>query len=157
MQYPVQIEGFEDQMIEVKAPGLVAGPKLLVNGQPAAKGPKRNQFVLRRLDGSEAVAQWKPRLLGLDVPQLLVDGKTVEVAPSLQWYEWLWAALPLLLIFGGGAVGGFFGAMAFYTNIKLFRSSLGSVAKYAAAGAVLIAAGILYAVVATLLAVSIGG
>lgn len=157
MQYPVIIEGFENQKIEVKAPGLLAGPKLLVNGQPAPKGPKRNQMALRRDDGVDVTAVWKPRLLGLDVPQIVVDGKPIAVVEALNWYEWLWAALPVLLVFAGGAVGAMMGVLGLYVNIKLFRSSLNGVLKYAATGAATLAAGIAYAVVATLIAVALGG
>ena len=156
MQYPVQIEGFEGQSIVVQAPGFLAGPKLLVNGQPAAKGPKRNQLSLRRNDGMEAVVQWKPRALGLDVPQLLVDGQTVEVVESLKWYEWLWSALPLVLIFSGGAIGGLLGAIGLFANIKLFRSSLSNIVKYLATGAVIVAVGVAYAIVAMLVATAVG-
>lgn len=157
MQYQVKIDGFESQTIQVQAPGFFSGPKLLVNGQPAPKGPKRNQMALRRDDGADVVAAWKPRMLGLDVPQIVVDGKPIAVVEALKWYEWLWAALPVLLVFAGGAVGAMVGMLGLYVNIKLFRSSLNGVLKYAAAGAVLAASGITYVVVATLLSTLIAG
>ena len=52
MNYPINIDGFEGQTLEMKPSGMLAGPQLLVNGQPAAKGPKRGQMLLRRTDGS---------------------------------------------------------------------------------------------------------
>jgi hypothetical protein len=151
MQYPVQIQGFESQSIEVKAPGLFSGPKLLVNGQPAPKGPKRNQMALHRDDGAEAVAVWKPRLLGLDVPQIAVDGETIQVVEPLPWYQWLWSALPVLLVFAGGAIGAFAGVLALFVNIKLFRSSLNGVVKYLATAAASFAAVLVYFVLATMI------
>lgn len=41
---------------------------------------------------------------------------------KLTWYEWLWSALPLLLIPYGGVLGGLFGVLAFALNIRQFRS-----------------------------------
>ena len=55
MRFPVQMEGFEAQAIEVEAAGAFTGPKLLSGGKPALRGVKRGQFVLRRDDGREVV------------------------------------------------------------------------------------------------------
>jgi hypothetical protein len=156
MQYPVEIEGFEGQSIEIKAPGFLSGPKLLVDGQPAPKGPKRNQMLLRHSSGTEMVASWKPRLLGLDVPSLVVEDQTISVVDSLKWHEWLWCALPMLLIFGGGAIGASIGFIGLYINIKLFRSSLQGAAKYLVTGAVFVASFIIYGILAVLIAMAIG-
>ena len=95
MNYPINIEGFEGQTLEMKPSGMWAGPQLLVNGQPAPKGPKRGQMLLRRTDGSEAVATWKPQFMGLDVPRLDVDGKQINVVEPLKWYAWVWSGLPI--------------------------------------------------------------
>src|SRR5262245_32356752 len=90
MRYPVPIEGFEGQTIEVEAPGFLSGAKLLVNGQPAPKGPKRMQMILHRNDGKEVIATWSPVLMGLDMPRLSIDGKPLNVIAPLKWYEWMW-------------------------------------------------------------------
>jgi hypothetical protein len=151
MQYQVQIEGFESQTIQVQAPGLFSGAKLLVNGQPAPKGPKRNQMALRRDDGAEVVAVWKPRMLGLDVPQIAVDGKSIQVVEPLPWYQWLWSALPVLLVFAGGAIGAFAGVLALFVNLKVFRSSMNGAVKYLATAAASFTAVLVYFVLAVLI------
>ena len=53
MRYPLHLDGFEGQTLEVQPPGILSGPKLLVNGQPAPA--KRGQMALRRNDGRDAV------------------------------------------------------------------------------------------------------
>lgn len=156
MEYPVQIEGFEGQSIEIKSPGFFSGPKLLIDGQPAPKGPKRNQMLLRQSDGTEKVASWQPRFLGLDVPDLVVDGQTISVVDSLKWYEWVWCVLPLALIFVGGLIGAFVGFAGFFINSKLFRSSMNGAAKYLAGGAVSLAALITYVILALMVTSAIG-
>jgi len=95
------LDGFEGQSIVVRPAGLLSGPRLLVNGQAAPKGRRRGEALLRRNDGREAVARWKSQFMGLDLPQLVVDGETVPVAQPLKWYQWAWSALPVLLVLGG--------------------------------------------------------
>ena len=89
MSYTAKIEGLENQNIEAKV-SFWSGPKLLVNGEPAPKGTRRGEMVLQRNDGKQVTARWKTQFLGLDVPQLTVDGKTVYLVEPLKWYQWAW-------------------------------------------------------------------
>ena len=56
MSYTIEIEGFEGQQAQAIPPGIFAGPKLLVNGQPAQKGSEMDQMIIRRTGGREVVA-----------------------------------------------------------------------------------------------------
>jgi hypothetical protein len=156
MNYCIQVEGFEGQTIEVQPHKMFTGPKLLVNGQPASSGLKRNQMVLHRNDGKEIIASWKPRLLGLDVPKLDVDGKIINVVDPLKGYEWVWSGLPVLLIFSWGLIGGVVGFISFSINTKIFLSSLNNISKYFATAAVSVTAVIIYSVIVTLFLEAIG-
>lgn len=148
MRYPVHLEGFEGQTLEVQPGGLFSGPKVFVNHQPAPKG-KGREVLLRRNDGTSVVATLKPSVLGLDVPQLVVEGKTIRVIDPLKWYVWVWIALPILLVFVGGALGGIVGAVGLTTNAKIVRSKMNGLAKFAltAAVSVLVVAAFLAALV----------
>lgn len=131
MQYPVHLPGFEGRNIVVEASGIFGGPKLLIDGQRAPKGAKRGQYLLRRSsDGREVVASFKS-VFPDPIPLLIVDGQTMRLAEPLAWYQWLFAAFPLLLLFIGGALGGFLGALGTMINASLFRSSLPTAARYA--------------------------
>jgi hypothetical protein len=127
----------------------VTGPKLLVNGQLAAKGPKRGALMVRRNDGREVIAVWRPQVLGLDVPRLQVDGKLVNVVEPLKWYVWVWSALPILLVFIGGAVGALAGFIGFAINTQVFRSSRPGVAKFALTAVVSVLAVVVYTALLT--------
>src|SRR5579859_2238227 len=151
MRYPLRLEGFEGQTVEVQPSGLFVGPGLLVNGQPAGPGPRRGQLALRGNDGREVIATWKPQLLGLDVPRLQVDGKLVNVVTPLAWYVWLWCGLPILLLFVGGALGAVSGFVAFAINTKIFRSALPTLAKFGLSGLVSLLGAAAYLVTATLI------
>jgi hypothetical protein len=98
-RYRIQPEGYASHIPEVQSGGLLAGPKLLVNGQPAPSKPglPRGQYELRRDDGREVTTSWRPQMLGLDTPQLVLDGKTLALVEPLKWFQWLWSAWPVAL------------------------------------------------------------
>ena len=149
MGYTANIEGFEGQNIEVNI-GFWTGPKLLVNGNPAQKGSKRGEMVLQRNDGKQVVATWKPQFLGLDVPQLNVDGKTITLVEPLKWYQWVWGGWPVFLLFVGGALGAIAGMIGFSINAKIFRTEMSDVLKYVVSGVVSVLAVVAYFVFAVI-------
>jgi hypothetical protein len=135
MRYPIYLDGFEGQTLEIQPGGLFSGPKVFVNHQPAPRG-KAREILLRRNDGTSVVARLKPSVFGLDVPQLVVEGKTIRAVDPLKWYVWVWIALPILLLFVGGALGGIVGALGLTTNARIVRSKMNGLAKFALTAAV---------------------
>lgn len=129
MGYKVNAEGFEGQDIEIVV-SFWTGTKLLVNGEKAEKGPKRGQLLLKRNDGKEVIATLKQKMLGLDVPQIEIDGKLIELVKPLSWQQWLFAGSPVVVLFLGGALGAAIAMAGIYLNIKIFRSELSDVLKY---------------------------
>lgn len=127
MKVSIQLDGFEGQEMEVKANGL-GKPRLFINRQPVPVG-KKGRMTLRRNDGTEAVATWKNSVIG-DLPKLVVDGNVIELAEPAPWHVKLWCALPLALIFVGGAIGGALGGIAALSNFAVFRTALPAIAKY---------------------------
>ncbi|MEM2568206.1 MAG: hypothetical protein QXH20_07045 [Candidatus Bathyarchaeia archaeon] len=156
MGYKVNIPGFEGQDIEVKT-SFWSGPKLLVNGQPAPKGSKRGEMLLQSNDGTQVIAKWKPRFMGLDVPQLIVDDKVINLVEPLKWYQWIWSGLPIVLVFVGGALGAIAGIIGFTINAKVFRTEMNGILKYVVSGAVSILAVVVYFIAAMLFTALIRG
>jgi hypothetical protein len=156
MLHPVQLEGFEGQTIQVQSPGFLSGTKLLVNGQPATQAKQRGQMLLRRNDGREVIATWKSQGLGFDMPSLIVDGKPVEIVPPLMLTQWFWAALPLFLVFVGGALGGITGFIAFAINARVFRTDMNILLKFLVTGLISALAVIIYFIGATLFLAAMG-
>ena len=142
MSYPVKLQGFEGQELVVEPAGLFSGPKLLVTGQPAPKGQGRGEMLIRRNDGKDVPVVFRNNFL--DIPALMVEGKSLDLVEPLKWYEWVWNALPILMIFFGGALGGLIGALAVTLNIKVFRSSENGLLKYLLTGALGVGAFVLY-------------
>jgi len=132
VRYPVPAAGFSRSPVEIETAGFLSGARLLQNGERATKGPQRGTWLLRRDDGTDATARLRPSLLGLDpVPLLDIDGQRVEIARPLRWYEIVWLALPVLLIFAGGAIGAIVGFVAAGINASIFRSDRSTFMRYA--------------------------
>ena len=146
MKYIVNLEGFEGQKIEVQPASFLGSAKLFVNDGEARQGAKRGEMILTRNDGKEVVATWRNNFL--DVPKLMVENKVVNVVKPLAWYEWIWNGWPIVLLFGGGALGGLLGALAIVTNLAVFRSQQNTLLKYLITGAISIAAVIAYFIIA---------
>lgn len=156
MKTEAKIEGFEGQNIEVNV-SFWSSPKLLINGEPAPKGANRNEMLLQRNDARQVIATWKPQLLGLDVPQLVVDGKVVNLVKPMKWYQWAWCGLTLLMVVTGGMLGAMVGLIAFSINAKVFRTELNDVMKYVLSGLVSIIAFFTYLVLGTIISLLISG
>ncbi|MBW3636444.1 MAG: hypothetical protein KY445_08265 [Armatimonadetes bacterium] len=129
------IPGFESQKISVQVASGFGSSKLFVNGQPAPPAPKRGQYVLRRNDGTETIAFFKAGFPD-PAPMLVVGDQTIRLAEPLEWYQWLWAGFPLVLILLGGIIGGALGAGAATINAQIFRSQHQGVVKYLLSGLV---------------------
>ena len=152
MQYPVQTEGFQAQQLTLETAGLFSAAKLLLNGQPAPKGAKRGEYMVKRDDGTEVTAKLKPIFFD-PVPQIIINNsQTITVVEPLHWYQWAWAGLPIALIFVGGLLGGLSGFIATSLSIQVFRSKVNPVLQYLVVGGISVLAVVAYLVVAMLIA-----
>ena len=143
--YSVEIEGFEGQNIDVTPPSFFAGAKLFVNGEPASRGPKRRQMILRKNDGTEVIATWEYNPMWLNPPILIVGKKRINIIEPLQWYDWMWVGgLPLLIIIIGGNIGVLLGIIGFHANTKIFYSEVSILKKYVSAAGISIALAVIY-------------
>lgn len=151
MQYTVPIQGVETGKVEVDLAGIFSGPKLMVDGMPAPEGTKRGEYIIHLDDGKEIIAKIKNRFLD-PVPIIVADGEEIMLVESLHWYQWLWAGLPILLIFGGGAIGGAAGFVATSISTRIFRSELNKAEQYGLVALVSIGAVIAYFIMVLIIA-----
>ncbi len=117
-KFRVQHEQFETKILEVSAGGLKA-PKVFLDGVEL-KG-KRLVFSVENDLGAEASVKLISNVFG-DLKVAIDNGTEIAITPKLPWYAYLFSAIPLLLIVGGGALGGGIGAGAGVINLGLFRS-----------------------------------
>jgi hypothetical protein len=141
MVIPIRLPGMEGQNLALRAAGVFTGAKLMLNGQPVVK--QNGSFQLRSNSGSTMAVKLKGRLFD-PIPNLIVGGQTIQLAPALAWYQYVWLSIPLLLVFGGGALGGLCGGVAAAMSTRIFRSDLTEGMKYAVTGLMSLAAFITY-------------
>ena len=156
MQHYVPAEGFEGRQLVVQSAGFFSGPRLMLDGQPAPKGPKRGQLLLRRNDGVDVIAQLR-RLFVDPIPQVTVDGKAIKIAEPLPWYVWVWSGWPMVLLLMGGALGAGLGAAATMINGRVFRTNMHGALKFALTGAISLVAALVYFTLAIILNQAIRG
>jgi len=69
----------------------------------------------------------------------------------LEWYEWIWIGLPVLLVFAGGLLGAIIGLVASRESARVLRGEGSRVAKFFITGFVTLGAIGIYLVLAVLL------
>jgi len=154
MEIPIHHEKLQGQGITVRTAGFLVGSRLLSNGNPV-KG-KRGEYTLRGTHGGEVTISVKPSFLD-PVPRVRIDGEEFQFARPLVWHEYVWMGLPILLIFGGGALGAFIGISAAYASSHIFRSDRSTVNKYLISGLISVAAVVLFFVLAGIIETLIRG
>ena len=144
MDLPIALPGLEGQNVALRI-ATFSGAKLIVGGQLAKK--QNGSFQLRSNAGAMIAVKFKPRFLD-PIPNLLVGGETIQLTPPLAWYQYAWMAIPVVLVFLGGAIGGLCGGLAAGISSRIFRSGHSEPVKYALTGLVSAGAFITYFVVA---------
>jgi hypothetical protein len=147
MRLDIEHPEFKTKRLAVETAGWFSGSKLLVNGAIAEK--RKGRFTVPSDSGAEVSIELKYNLLD-PIPKVKIGDETLELAPPLQWYEYAWIGIPILLVFVGGAIGGLVGAMGARANGRVFRGNHGAPAKYGISALITIGVPVAYIVLATL-------
>lgn len=124
----MQIDGFQDQSIELDPPNMFwKRGALFLDGLPVPKN-LRGQFLLQRNDGQKIAVTIRPSVFD-DAPSLEVEGRIIRVVPPLPAHQYLLSCLALLWIVVP-VLGLFIGVALVMANIRIFRSRLGRRSKY---------------------------
>lgn len=91
------------------------------------KGLKR-RYLLEDDNGSPAIVEIKSVID--PIPTIVIDGERISLASPMTWYEYVLLCLPFLLIFIGGAIGGFVGIVGAMINASIIRGQGSIVARY---------------------------
>lgn len=142
---PIPHRDFVSRPLAVRPAGFFKSVQL-IQGGAAIRGKKR-RFEVRDDARRARVVELKARIMD-PLPLVSIDDESIELGRPLAWYEYAWMGLPLLLIFVGGAIGGFLGAGATYASAQIFRSERGGFAKYALSALVSFSAFMIYLTIA---------
>jgi hypothetical protein len=154
MPLPVNHPAFRGRELTVQPAGWFSGPRLLIDGQPAE--PSHGRYTVSSDVGHPTPVELKHNFLD-PVPKVKIGDELVEIARELTWYEYLWLAIPLLLVFAGGAPGALVGVLATYASARVFRADLNPFARYAATGLIALAALVAFVVLANVVHLLIYG
>jgi hypothetical protein len=128
--------------------GTLSGARIWIDGKRSSKDGR--VYLVRDNAGRERRVRLRPTL---DiVPKVQIDDEEpIELLPRLAWYELVWTAWPVILVGFGGAIGGGLGALAAVVNVRVFRSSVSPLVRYALTLAIGLAAVMVYLLVAGLI------
>ena len=137
---------FQNQILSVRPAGML-GAKLLLNGVIL----KRQKGVYSAVDDGGVATPVRLKTAIDPIPKVDIDGTVVEIARPLAWYEYAWAAWPILLIGLGGAIGGLLGGAAAAANLQIIRKDWSAPARYAACAALGVLSAATWGVIAALI------
>lgn len=121
--YPIDLPGVTGHEVAVRH-GFVGGLQVYVDGQRAKRGSKRNRYLVPSDDGDQLEIAVSAGAWGT-TPSIEVGTETYRLGRSVEGAEWIWVALPLVLVAsafvgGGGALGIVAGGLAFVANLRIF-------------------------------------
>lgn len=154
-RYPVEIPGCENKKVELQVAGFITPIKLLVDGEAAQPGRRRNELIIRGKNG-KPISVYVQNAFFDTVPRLRVDGKTIQVVPALKWYTYIWSGIPLTLVFAGGMLGAILALLGFILNIRIARTSINPIFRFLLIGLTSTAAWAAYFLLATVITVMLG-
>ena len=148
MELKITHPKLEKQHVVVKTAGVLSitgKPQVFLNGNPVTGKRKSRRFIYTVTDDSGAEVDISIGVFLFDpFPRVTVGEDRIQLAPPLRWYEYVWIALPIVLVAVGGAIGGAIGAIATIANGRIFRLAQGNLAKYGFTGLVTAAAALIY-------------
>jgi len=153
MRIEIMHPAFKSKRLSVETASFLAGPKLLLNG--VALKRKGRSYLVESDSGQELAIKVMYNFLD-PIPKVKIGEDTIELAKPLQWYEYAWIGVPMLLVFAGGALGGFVGAGSTVVNGRIFRSDRGALSKYTLAGVTTVVGGVVFFVMAIAIQLAIG-
>jgi len=91
---------------------------------------KGKPFLIKRNNEEIVKAFPKANIPDISAQYLSIDNQKYQMADKLKWYEYIIGGLPILIVFGGGAIGGMIGGAATVINYTFFRGDDTTVNKY---------------------------
>jgi hypothetical protein len=153
MRIEIEHPAFKSKRLSVETASFLAGPKLLLNGVVLKR--KGRTYLVESDSGQELAIKVMYNFLD-PIPKVKIGEETIELAKPLQWYEYAWIGVPMLLVFSGGALGAFVGAGSTVVNGRIFRSDRGVFSKFALAGVTTLVGAAVFFVLVVALRVAIG-
>jgi hypothetical protein len=153
MRIGIKHPAFKSKHLSVEQASFFSGPKLLLDGVIVKK--EKGAYPIASDSGQTVLLQMRYNLLD-PIPTIKIGDAPIQIAKPLRWFEYAWIGLPMLLVFAGGALGGFVGGGSTVVNGRIFRSERSTAAKYALAAATTVTGGAVFFVIAVAIQMALG-
>jgi hypothetical protein len=154
VEIPIEHPEFVGRKLFLQTASFFKGVKLILDGQEVEG--KKSLFVIRGASGKDVELRVKGNHVD-PIPNLEIDGVAVALAKPLEWYEYAWIGLPIILAYHGGALGAAIGYAALSWSARIFRSDRSVAAKYLMTGGITLGAAIAFLASAIILTLMIKG
>tara|TARA_B110001452_G_scaffold262519_1_gene262662 strand:- start:14 stop:490 length:477 start_codon:yes stop_codon:yes gene_type:complete len=129
MQFKLEHPTLLGEEVVLSISGLFGNPELLHNGrQLIEKSAGTNIYTIKKDSGIVTIALEPKRFDPF--PQLEIEGEKYPIGRKLNPFDYLIVALPMLLIFVGGAIGGILGFLASSINARIMRMPKSALERY---------------------------
>jgi hypothetical protein len=151
MIYHFSLTDFPDSSFKMEHSLWSGKIKLFQDEQPVEQlAEKGKPFLIKAADGTPVKAYPKTALPDL-VPVFEINGVKHQTAAKLLWYEYLIGALPIVLVFLGGGLGGAIGAVGTVFNYSTFREEGSAGVKYLKVAGTIVACYVVFYLLAYLI------
>jgi len=145
MKHNFQLPDFPNSHFAIETSIWNGRAKLFMNDSPVEQSNEIGKpFLIPTTEGGFIKAFARQSITGFFVPALEINGKQNHIVEKLKWFQYAIGGLPLLLLFGGGAVGGAIGAIGSVTIFSIFIKEGAQIPKYLKAIGVVATSFILY-------------
>jgi hypothetical protein len=141
----IETPEFLGRGLAVRTASWLRGPRVVIDGEPV-KG-HRGRFLVRDNRGQEVTIRLISNHID-PIPKVTVGDRSISLARPLEWYEYVWSGLPILMALHGGALGAVCGFVALQKSTAVFRGEGSKARKFLVTGLLSLAAVIAYFVLA---------
>lgn len=129
MKYNFTLPDFPNVSFEIESSIWTGKSKLTQNGVIVEQSKEKGKpFLIKTAEG--LLIKAFPKNTADFSLTLEINGKKYRVAEKLKWYEYTIGALPILLLFVGGMIGGAIGGGCMVINFSIFREDGTILSKY---------------------------
>jgi hypothetical protein len=149
MKYQFRLPTIQNSIFELHASIWSGKYTLLKDGIPVERSTEKGRpFLIPDNAGREVRAY--PKRTSDFAPALEINGERFRVVRLLKWYQYAIGALPLGLLFIGGAMGGVVGVVGTMLSYEILRQDGSAAIKYLKLAGIVIGSFVLYIAIVTL-------
>ena len=151
MVFPFELSQFPESYFELHKNIWTGKIKLFRDGEEIEAYSETDKLYLLPWHEEENISIYIKEIYYEFAPHLVINGVKTFIVARLNWHNYIIGALPILLVFIGGALGAGIGFGATYLNMSIFRSQDELLMKYCKIVAVIIGSYLLYLILGGLI------